>query len=95
MTWITGLMTGKTKMIGRNETMNKSTIDKKSPDYKNGYFAGYKAATKATGRKVEPKVSHWVMRKDGWYCFNCGTKYEQAHDNYCCKCGRKMSEEAY
>lgn len=66
----------------------------KSPDYEAGYQAGYKAGMRGSGRKVEPKTSYWIMRKDGWYCFNCNTKHEQVHDDYCCKCGRKMSEEA-
>lgn len=67
---------------------------KKSSDYENGYHAGYKAGVKSTGRKVESIRANWIMRKDGWYCSNCLTKHEQAHDDYCCKCGRKMSEEA-
>lgn len=64
-----------------------------TPDYKNGYWAGYKAGTQRS-EKIKPTKAYWIMRKGGWYCSNCNTKHEQAHDDYCCKCGCKMSEEA-
>lgn len=61
------------------------SINKSSPEYKKGYQAGY-SASKLT--------SYWVIRNGEWYCKYCGTLHNQGHDNYCCKCGAKMSEEA-
>ena len=61
----------------------------RSNEYKLGYYAGYKQGKRA----VRPRA-YWIMRKDGWYCSNCNTKHEQEHDDFCCKCGSEMSEEA-
>lgn len=75
-----------------------STKDK-SPEYRKGYESGYRKGYLA-GQKIkkesEPvvKKAYWIMRKDGWHCSNCLTKHDQAHNNFCCMCGRKMSEEA-
>ena len=63
----------------------------RSPDYKAGYKAGY---TKGKRELMKVRTANWIMKKDGWYCSDCGTKHDQAHDDFCCKCGAKMSEEA-
>ena len=80
--------------------MGRPKSNAESSDYKRGYNSGYSkgydAGRKAENKKPEPiRKSYWIMRKDGWYCNNCLTKHEQAHDDFCCKCGRKMSEECY
>ena len=97
MIWITGLMTGKMK-TGRNETMANTKAEGRSADYKAGYSAGYNAGLKADKtprpKGYTNKTANWVMRKGDWYCSNCNTKHEQAHDDFCCKCGYKMDEEA-
>jgi hypothetical protein len=72
-----------------------TAIDTNSPDYKAGYKAGKKDAV--INRRNFPENyprAYWIVRKDGWYCSACDTKYEQAHSDFCCKCGAKMSEEA-
>lgn len=73
-----------------------ANTEEKSPDYEAGYKAGYKAGHKKgrNGIKVLSPKAYWIMRKDGWYCSGCSTKNEQKHNDFCCKCGAKMSEEA-
>lgn len=76
----------------------------KSPDFRKGYKMGYKAGYMRAQRKLESPNPHpqmyevlkanWVLRKGNWYCSNCDTKNEQAHNEFCCKCGAEMSEEA-
>ena len=67
----------------------------KSPEYKVGFKDGFNAGY-GRGRADALKYgnAYWIMRKDGWYCSNCNTKHNQANDDFCCKCGCKMSEEA-
>lgn len=69
------------------------TLAEESPDYRRGYHSGYEKGKYAVrhGANVD---YNWVFKGNDWYCSNCGTKYEQAHADYCCKCGGKMSEEA-
>lgn len=69
------------------------TFDVNSSDYKAGYRAGYQNGARYR-EKANPSKAYWIVRKDGWYCSNCYTKNEQKHDDFCCKCGYKMSEEA-
>lgn len=66
----------------------------KSPDYWAGYSAGYQKGKFEINKHLPKSKAYWIMRKDGWYCSNCKTKHEQAHDEFCCKCGAEMSEEA-
>lgn len=76
--------------------MTMAKTKPKSADYKEGYKNGFNAGyTRGRGDATRfDNLAHWIMRKDGWYCSNCGTKNEQKHDDFCCKCGFKMSEEA-
>ena len=60
---------------------------KQSPEYKKGYLAGYDAGRKKTAVKER---AEWIMDKNGWHCSKCKTKYNQSHEDYCCKCGAKM-----
>lgn len=60
---------------------------KQSPEYKEGYSAGYRAGRKKIAAKER---AEWIMDKSGWYCSKCKTKHNQGHENYCCKCGAKM-----
>lgn len=75
-------------------------VDKKSKEYKQGFADGCKRGyancrkEMAFEGKIVIRKAYWIMRKDGWYCSNCLTKHNQAHDDFCCKCGFKMSEEA-
>ena len=85
------------------------SIDKDSPEYatyRKGYLSGYKVGyakgrgwqgnpnkrTKANQRKIG--IANWVLKGLRWYCSNCGTEFDQAHTDFCCKCGHKMSDEA-
>lgn len=68
----------------------------KSPDYKKGFKEGFNAGYtrgRGDGARHDNKA-YWIMRKDGWYCSGCNTKNEQKYNDFCCKCGSKMSEEA-
>ena len=72
-----------------------TVVNTNSPDYKAGYKAGKRDAvlTRRNFPSNYPRA-YWVVKKDGWYCSCCDTKNEQAHEDFCCKCGSKMSEEA-
>lgn len=66
-----------------------------SPEYKLGYKNGFNSGY-ARGRGDAARhdnKAYWIMRGDDWYCSNCDTKYNQAHDDYCCKCGAMMDKE--
>lgn len=67
----------------------------KSKDYQLGYTSGYKAGLRKRS-EAAPTRARWVWNpKTGeWHCSSCFTQFDQAHDNYCCKCGKKMSEES-
>jgi hypothetical protein len=68
----------------------------KTPDYRAGYKAGYikgKREAEIVRVVADVKKASWIMDKNGWHCSNCGTKHNQAHDEFCCKCGAKMNEE--
>ena len=63
--------------------------EKRSPEYLKGYNSGFMAGCNSKSIKAK-----WILKKGDCYCSNCGTKNEQAHEEYCCKCGALMSEEA-
>ena len=73
--------------------------NKNSFDYRVGYNHGFKEGKRSAllGKRYiaqgYPKA-YWFVKNGNWYCSGCGTKYEQAHNDFCCKCGCKMSEEA-
>ena len=76
-----------------------TTINENSSDYKIGYKAGYiqgkrDAIAKRKNFPNEYPRAYWIMRKGDWYCSCCDTKNEQKYENFCCKCGCKMSLEA-
>ena len=67
-----------------------------TPEYKSGYSAGYSTGYSigvANGARYDNLKARWRYVKGEWFCSNCGTKHEQKHDEYCCKCGAKMDEE--
>lgn len=74
-------------------TKTKKPVNINSPTYKKGYDAGYWAGQQAVKAEYD-RQAYWIMTKAGWVCSNCRTPHKQAHDDYCCKCGCKMSEEA-
>lgn len=67
-----------------------------SPDYKRGHKDGFNAGyNRGRGDAARHDFdAKWILRKGDWYCSNCGTKNEQKHEDYCCKCGARMSKEA-
>ena len=73
-----------------------ASVNVDSLDYRAGYKAGRREAV--INRRNFPENyprAYWLVRNGNWYCSACDTKYEQAHADFCCKCGSKMSEEAY
>lgn len=66
-----------------------------SPDYRNGYKAGYAKAKYEVEKKINADKSikakaRWVLKDRDWFCSKCKTKCEQNHYDFCCKCGSPM-----
>lgn len=77
----------------KEKPANKAKVNTNSPLYQKGYAAGHWAGQELAKAKYD-RHAYWIMTKAGWACSNCRTPHKQAHDDYCCKCGCKMSEEA-
>lgn len=79
----------------------ESKIKRETPEQREFYNHGYKAGYRAGYNKgrndtkvSESKKAYLYVKRYDWYCSNCHTKHEQAHSDFCCKCGAEMSEEA-
>lgn len=72
------------------------SLKEMSEDYQAGYHAGYKCGLYARKRLKLEATGRWIWdpKSGEWHCSSCGTEFDQAHEEYCCKCGTKMSGEA-